>query len=420
MHLCAKLSLWSPSTYGSLHSGGAGTWRHHKGSWNRIDYILLPLSWMNSTLASWTDDVIDLNQTYQDHRPVGCQVALMSCKSRGGPPRYNLRALQNPEVRKAIDADIRSIPDIDWAVDVHHHAQRVRDTLHEIMTKHVPMVSGGPRTSYISDDSWGVRTAKKDVKKALRKMEDSHQLLWLVWAFRCLKEGRPIRQLYIPHLKWLFSHERRMASWRILVAQLTTQLRQNLRDDRIRSLQVLSDSCKGQPLHLVYQQLRKMGIASQFRKRGQPTLPMFRKGDGTFAESVSEVAECWRAHCSDMEAGSVVDTRYLMAWIMGSHHHRDLGSCEASSLPSLTDLERHLRRMKPGKAAGLDGIPADLCHFHAATLGRLLFPVMLKEFVCQTEAAEYKGGRLIYAYKHKGRKDEWPDADVGPGKGHPV
>lgn len=75
-------------------------------------------------------------------------------------------------------------------------------------------------------------------------------------------------------------------------------------------------------------------------------------------------------------------------------------------ITDIWELERHLRRMKPGKAAGVDGIPADLCHFHAATLGRLLFPVMMKEFVCQTEAAEYKGGRLIYAYKHKGRKDD--------------
>ena len=47
-----------------------------------------------------------------------------------------------------------------------------------------------------------------------------------------------------------------------------------------------------------------------------------------------------------------------------------------------------------------------LCYFHAATLGRLLFPIMMKEFFCTTEAAEYKGGRLIYAYKHKGRRDD--------------
>lgn len=196
-----------------------------------------------------------------------------------------------------------------------------------------------------------------------------------------------------------------MARHRILLAQLAQQLRQQLRDDRTDHLMKLSAECESKPLHEVYAQLKKVGVGTKFSKRQVPPLPMFRDQHGNPSTTTDQVAECWRKHCEVMEAGATVSSEYLMAWITSSHHHRTHFNGDPHLLPTLCTLERHLRKMRPGKAPGTDCVPPDVCHYLAGPLARTLFPLVLKEAFGVQEAAEYKGGQLIYAYKGRGAKD---------------
>lgn len=404
--LCSRFNLWAPNTFGMYHEGDPGTWRHHTGSWHRIDYVLLPLAWGACLTASWTDHVVDLNQPTDDHRPVGCQIALMSQKSTGGPPQYDLPAMKDPHVWEAIDCELRALPALSWDTDVHHHAQWIRDSAHAIMSRHIPKLRSKPRKSFISEETWGLRKHKMDTKKQLVATEHRYSSIWLDWAFRSWRLGQPLRYFYMPHLQWLFNKERSMAVSRMLLHGFTPRIRKNLQKDRQDYLTGLSAECDSLPLHLVYQKMRSVGVGSCFRKKSDRPLPMFRNSDGSPSHSVGEVAECWRVHCANLEAGEVVDDVRLQAWVLGSHHHRQHGDWDFTQIPTLADLERHMRRVKPGKSPGLDAIPSDLLHCFPASMGRVVYPLLLKEFVGLSEPLEHKGGKLIFAYKGRGRRDD--------------
>ena len=60
------------------------------------------------------------------------------------------------------------------------------------------------------------------------------------------------------------------------------------------------------------------------------------------------------------------------------------------------------RRVSVGKAAGMDGIPPELCRHKACDLARLSYSIMLKSCLFGQEAIAHKGGRLAIAWKHKG------------------
>ena len=149
--LYSRFHLWAPSTFGVYHEGEPGTWRHHTGTWHRIDYVLLPFAWSACRTMSWTDQFVDLNQPTDDHRPAGCQIALIHQKSSGGPPRYDLPAMKDPVVWDAIDQELRALPAMSWETDVHHHAQWMSTSVHDIMSRHVPKIRSRPKKSFISE-----------------------------------------------------------------------------------------------------------------------------------------------------------------------------------------------------------------------------------------------------------------------------
>ena len=129
VQLCQHLHLWIPSTFESVHPGPGGTWRHPSGTWHRIDYILTPLCWKDAIVWSWVDNGIDLNQSATDHLAVGCQISILMQKRQVKHATVDLRALQDPEIRRAVERQLRSSEAIPWETNVHTHAQLVRDQI---------------------------------------------------------------------------------------------------------------------------------------------------------------------------------------------------------------------------------------------------------------------------------------------------
>jgi hypothetical protein len=74
-------------------------------------------------------------------------------------------------------------------------------------------------------------------------------------------------------------------------------------------------------------------------------------------------------------------------------------SLTLDQLPSLTDLELALRRVRQGRASGPDGIPGELCRHHASSIAKLLYPQMVKMMAHGHEPLGYKGGQLTLAVK---------------------
>ena len=399
-HLC---DLWLPSTFADVHTGDNGTWHHHSGLWVRIDYIGLPMSWKMAEVHSWTDGEIDLNQTTADHRVIGCSVQYVW--QRTSVPRkkqLDYRYLADADIQNRIQEALLGADPIPWETDVQTHAWRIKTLLHDTFAQHIPQLKSKPRASYISESTWHCRQAKGIARKQLKCIWAALTMCWRLWAFAAWKTGHPLQCLYRPHLKWLFHWECRSAKMYKEIALLTSRLRSSIRQDRLNFIDNCAKKCQTLPLHLVFQELRQLGVGAKFRKTGPRVLPQFRQANGDFAHDTSEIAEAWRLHCERLEAGEAVDRLQLLHWVHGTNHHRGEATVLPSQIPSRVDLERHLRRMACSKARGCDQIPSDACHHLPASLSRLLYPLLLKESLLLEEPLEHKGGRLVYMYKGKG------------------
>lgn len=406
LDLCMQCGLCLPSTFPDIHPGDNGTWTHPSGCVLRIDYIMVPVRWLTSVISSWVDAVIDLNQSFPDHRPIGCQLQIECGRMQLSPTGYNLPALRQQSIRSELDDAIRRLPPIPWNTDVHHHAQLIREGIHQALQETVPKMKSAPRQSFISANTWGIRQRKLELKKQLQHITDRICIIWLRWAYMSWSKGVALYIWYRPHLQWLFRMDRLQAQNRVAMRQLTQLVRTNLRKDRTDQLVQLSEQCASQPLHQVFATLRRVGVGATFRKRANKPLPVFRRADGQLSTSAAETAECWRLHCQQLEAGEIMTTQQLLGWAEATWQHRSVMEIAVDHIPSLQDLEKHLRKMCPGKAPGADKVPSDICHWCPAATARYIFPLLLKETLTCTEPLEWKGGTLVYAYKGRGRHDQ--------------
>ena len=407
LRFCEECNFWLPSTFPDTHTGDNGTWHHPSGLWRRLDYIALPLGWRQSEVQSWVDQEIDLNQQTSDHLAVGCKVWLTWAKTRGNSrPKLDFRPLNDPQVRDAMHERIMALPPIPWTQDVHTHAHRIKESLHEMFEEILPVATRNPRASYITDGTWQCRTAKLEALKQLKRLRCTLSECWRFWAFSSWKSGQSLRLWYRPHLRWLLHWECHGVRIHRNYMFLTGHLKSLLRRDRVAYIDQCAAQCEYKPLHLVFEALKKVGVGGKLSKMGQRMLPQFYTAQGAPATTTTDIAEAWRRHCATLEAGESVSREQLLHWAHGMNGHRTCQHLLPSQIPSRVDLEHHLRRMKCRKAVGCDNIPSDACHLLPSSLGRLLYPLMLKEVLLQEEPLEYKGGRLAYAYKGRGAVSE--------------
>ena len=102
-------------------------------------------------------------------------------------------------------------------------------------------------------------------------------------------------------------------------------------------------------------------------------------------------------------ASRLCDADQRSLWIQGLQRFRhDHLQLSLDDLPSLTDLEIALRRVRKNKAIGLDMIPPELCHACPTILARQLYGALLKLVCHGQEALPHKGGLLTPAFKGKG------------------
>ena len=407
IQFCSTCEVWLPSTFSHVHWGDTGTWTHHNGQRRRIDYVAIPSTWSTSDISSWVDTDIDLNQRTPDHYAAGCKVHHTWTKSN--PARrmsVDFRQLADPLIRDSLERHLRDTAPIPWETDVHTHAFRIREDLEKAFTACLPAKRARPKTSYITDKTWQFRQAKINTIKHLKKLVTALQHCWKFWSYQAWATMTPIFAWYRPHLRWLLHRECEGAKLRNDVRFLVGQLRDSIRSDRLAFIDQCASDCGEQPLHLVFQELRKIGIGSRFLKFGPRHLPQFRKTNGQLAESTADIAEAWRKHCEALEAGHGVSREQLLHWVHGMNHHRINTHVCPSQIPSRTDLERHLRKMACQKAPGCDQIASDVCHHLPGAMSRLLYPLLLKEAILLEEPMEHKGGRLIYAFKGKGTTED--------------
>ena len=142
-------------------------------------------------------------------------------------------------------------------------------------------------------------------------------------------------------------------------------------------------------------------------RRKTRRIPMVRNPSRDICQSPNEAQEVWIQFFQDMEAGRrmdygnlrnlwIAELRALQQYTIDTH---------IDKLPTLTDLERALRRVPRRRANRPDGIPGELCCQQPAAIACLLYPGLLKTLLHGHEPLVFKGGYLTMAYKGKGDTD---------------
>ncbi len=409
IQFCQHCELWLPHTFSDHHRGDSVTWRHPNGQWCRIDYVCLPIIWRQAQVVCWVDRDVDLNQSTRDHLVAGCQVQYQTALTTPTQKRsYDLRKLRDPETRAALQERLLDIAPIPWNTDVHTHAARIKQEMHTALEEVIPRRGQPIHNSYISEASWQQRTAKRHLLAAMQRIGSNLRACWLYWSYHAWHCGEDLYTQYRPHLKWLFHWESQSARLHREFLVMTKSLKDSLKNDRVNFINQCAEKCGSQPLHLAFQELRKLYVGAKIAQRSKRILPQFRAPDGELAASTAQISEAWRRHCQQLEAGEEVSRDQLLHWIYGTNTHRQWSTVHPDQIPSRVDLERHLRRMACSKAPGCDDIPSDICSLFPERVSRLLYPVLLKTALIQEEPVEYKGGRLIYAFKGKGPQQSPP------------
>lgn len=135
---------------------------------------------------------------------------------------------------------------------------------------------------------------------------------------------------------------------------------------------------------------------------------MVNDEDGRPCRTPQDLTDRWANFFGAMEGGTRMDERQLRnLWKQNLQACIPAGLClQPEDIPTLADLERAFRRVRPGKAIGADDIPPELCHCQPVTMARLTYTQMLKLLAHGQEALLHKGGLLVSAWKRKGAQQE--------------
>eukprot|EP00438_Fugacium_kawagutii_P015106 Skav214597 [mRNA] locus=scaffold57:529051:531036:+ [translate_table: standard] len=85
---------------------------------------------------------------------------------------------------------------------------------------------------------------------------------------------------------------------------------------------------------------------------------------------------------------------------------RPLAAQQLADLPDIFALEHAVRAMHPDKAAGVDGIGAEVYRSHAALTARKTYPLFLKMRMRAQWVPEFCGGWLVPLFKGKGSRQQ--------------
>ena len=373
--LAETYNLWIPSTFSHIHRGEQGTWIH-PGTKDeiRLDYHLLDSRFPIHHVETWIDHGIETTQQGEDHRALALQLSFLQKKAASHPrPRQiDEIAIRDPGNAEEIANLILNIPQPRWETNAHDHyavwAKAMRQSLSERFTQK----RAKPRKHYISDTSWAIRASKIQLRKQL------------AYSRKHFPEHCPalIEQLQL----------------------ISKQLKAALAEDRKCHIETMLADIDKVPHAQLFAQLRRLGIGARFRRAGPRALPIMKGPDGNYANDQADSQEIWRQHASALEAGIAAEQSDLLIRCHNRQQQQlqEMPPPSVLHIPSLLQLEKACRRVKPFKARGPDGLPASLYHCFPQMMAKSLRPLLCKVSCQLQEPLGFKGGRLIHLYKGKG------------------
>ena len=390
--------LFLPSTFSDIHHGPTHTWcsndAQHKA---RLDYVVVPRQWRNLTLHSQVHQHLDSGTSGLDHLAATLHVSGMWMKPTAKKYQHKFDrdklAQATPDTWKEF---FRCWPEVQWEVDPSTHAMIVEQELQERLAKFFPFTGRRKRnTLQFSAELWRIFTARNRHRKLLSARRRAHDLLLQHVAYRSWVSRRTYTPMDVDTIKYIL---RISTVWQ---AHKTDNhcIRRMLSQERAAHIKKIGASIDGATRSDIMQRLAPFRLGQRKRDLGRKPLPMIALESGAIASTPQQARDRWRRHFAGMEGGSVVDRSELLQQVSTP---QEQPSMELHQIPSLFELERQLRASKTQKSMGPDNIPGELLHYAPQHIAHVLWPLYIKQALTISEAVQYKGGRLVMAYKRRG------------------
>ena len=390
--------LFLPSTFTEHHEGPSHTWCSNDAQKTaRIDFIAIPLAWRHLALHSRVNHSLDSGIAGLDHKAVTLHIQGIWGKPE--PDRHRIRfdrdkiSQATPEIWKHFFDNWPSIP---WTVDPSTHAAIIEQELQRRLVQFFPATGKKKRNSLrFTDSTWQLFAQRNAHRRVLSAHKQAQEGLLRHCAYQAWRNDRQYHPINVENLKYILRTsmvwKRHKRDNQLIKAALSQERAQHL-----KALGATLDSaCRAD----IMQRLKPFRLGQRKRDLGKRPLPMVNLENGEIAQDPQQAISRWRRHYAQMEGGTVISRQDLLAEAAQPRHAVPF---DIHEMPSLFELERQLRASKPYRAMGPDNVPGELLHFAPQQIAQAVWPLYIKQVLTLSEAVQFKGGRLISAYKRRG------------------
>ena len=406
-NLCNELDLMAPATFSHLHDGPTGTSYAHNGASSRVDFILIPLQCQHDVVRSYVDQEMDIMNGDKDHRPSVLEIHLRWKPSVEAGycrcPFYDRDAARN---MLQIDGTgfLDDVPPQQWKLDVNQHWTILRQHMQMKAGKYFPKQKRKQRQLYFQSNTWLLLCDRRDLRIQHRDIQRTIQLKVLFRCFQAWAKGSDdLGAMLFWDLEMSVLRQQEAIT---LEARIKTDARfrackkkdwRKWVDDQLQQRIDQANQRSSVDLFSILQPKKMI-----FKHAGKLTKPVpgLRDEEGAWQFSRACIARAWQGQFSKIENAETVEFQDLLARSKPDAVARTVVDLHA--IPTLLDVERALRALNKSKAAGLDGLGAELFQQGCASMAKRIFPLVLKMGLRCQGVPELTGGWLLPLFKNKG------------------
>ena len=402
--------MLGPFTFGHCHQGASETYvQKRNGRPCRVDFVCIPCSW--ATAAVCSELLPDVNAAHSsiDHTAVlvDCQVLLTLPGDAGQVKarKCHARVISDPINQEAARRALLTSPQVPWNVSAHAHAAivtaHVQRSLHQL--QHTPRTR--PWHVCLQNSTWNLQQAVSKIRRDLHRLKTQIGLQLRAVCFLCWKAGQAVHDV-LSQSAWFCRAMLADAWYKQTLDVQCRQLRHACRQDRVAYISGLAQTIATCPSPDVFQEVHRILQHKRKKSYQAEPLPMIRQLDGSVCEDSTSALARWRQHFGGLEAGSESTVTALATDAMSRSAQEWPLPDTLQIVPNITVLQQVLSASKLHKAAGPDGIPAELGKSFPIEVADILFPLLLKFVLRGEEAVGHKAGQAIFFWKGKGSQQE--------------
>ena len=155
-----------------------------------------------------------------------------------------------------------------------------------------------------------------------------------------------------------------------------------------------------QNISQILRRLKRNGVGGRKAKITNRPLPALLGPDEKPVGSRREHDDLWLQHWARQEFGEVRPTIDFLESVGQASAEGTEWSLDG--LPSLIEIEQHIRQTPKGKAMGLDAIPPEAVLACPSEFAATLQPLLIKSILGARQPLQWKGGVLYSAWKQSG------------------